>query len=123
MNDIEVRKSPIEGKGVFALRYFQKGERVLEWGIRKELSEVELSQMSEDEKKRYVSFKEGKHLLSGEPMRYVNHSCDPNTNAQDNGDVAIRDIKAGEEVTSDYRDFGPEDIPCNCGASNCKGGM
>lgn len=120
MSDIEVRASPIEGKGVFALRDFKKGERVLEWGVRKELSEEDLAAMSEDEKRRYVSFKDGKHLLSGEPMRYVNHSCDPNTNAKDNGDIAIREIKAGEEITSDYRDFGTENIPCNCGAANCR---
>ena len=120
MTDVEVRESKIEGKGVFALRDFKKGERVLEWGARKELSEEELAALSEEERRRYVSFKDGKYLLSGEPMRYINHSCDPNTLPKDNGDVAIRDIKAGEEITSSYRDEG---VVCNCGAANCKGAL
>lgn len=75
--------------------------------------------MSEDEKRRYVSFVDGKHLLSGEIMRYINHSCDPNTAPQNESDVAIRAIKAGEEITSGYADF--EGEPCNCGAPNCRG--
>ncbi len=118
MQDIEVRESPIEGKGVFALRDFKKGERVVEWGERKVLSDSELAGLSEAERSRYVSFKDGKHLLSNEPARYVNHSCDSNTNPKDNGDVAIRDIKAGEEITSTYRDEG---VSCNCGSLHCKG--
>lgn len=116
--DIEVKESLIEGKGVFALRDFKVGERVVEWGIRKELPEEELAALSEDERNRYVSFKDGKYLLSGEPMRYINHSCDPNTKPKNNADVAIRDIKAGEEITSSYKDEG---VICNCGSANCKG--
>ncbi len=121
MTDIEVRESLIEGKGVFALRDFKKGERVLEWGERKVLTDEEFAAMSEDERRRYTSLVNGKHLLSGEPMRYVNHSCNPNTKAEDDGDVAIRDIAAGEEITSSYSDFGEENIKCNCGAPNCQG--
>jgi uncharacterized protein len=121
MNDIGVRESPIEGKGVFALKDFKSGERVLEWGERKVLSDEEFAALSEDEIRRYVSFVGGKHLLSGGPMKYINHSCDPNTKAQNNADVAIRDIAAGEEITSRYANPGEENIKCNCGASNCIG--
>ena len=38
--------------------------------------------------------------------------------------IALKDIKAGEEVMYDYK-FPIEDdkIPCYCGAPNCKGTM
>lgn len=121
MNDIEVKESPIEGRGAFALRDFKKGERVLEWGERKELSDEEFAALSEDEIRRYVSYVGNKRLLSVEPMKYINHSCDPNTKAQNNADVAIRDIAAGEEITSRYANPGEENIKCNCGAPNCIG--
>ncbi len=115
--DTEVRESPIEGKGVFALRDFKEGERVVKWE-RKELSPEELEALSTHDRDRYVSLKDGKYLLSGEPMRYVNHSCNPNTKPKDNADVAVRDIEAGEEITSTYRDEG---VVCNCGSVDCKG--
>lgn len=112
---IEVRNSEIEGKGIFAIRDFKQGERVVEWD-RKELTEEEYQALSAEDIERYVSLKEGKHLLSMEPMRYVNHSCNPNTQPIDNGDVAIRDIKAGEEITSSYLD---KKTTCNCGEEYC----
>lgn len=121
MHDIEVRESPIEGRGIFALRDFKAGERVVEWGERKVLSEEALAALSSDERERYVSFKNGQHLLSGEPMRYVNHSCDPNTKPESNADVAIRDIRAGEEITSAYLDFESGKQQCQCGVEGCKG--
>ena len=39
------------------------------------------------------------------------------------GYVALRDIKAGEELTADYAQFSTKDweMKCNCGAKNCKG--
>jgi hypothetical protein len=56
--------------------------------------------------------------------RYVNHSCDPNTEAESNrGRLmfrAIRDIAAGEEITLDYGEehmelyFGKAGCQCPC---------
>lgn len=69
--------------------------------------------------------------------RYFNHSCDPNLFCQyvfvDTQDVrfpsvaffAIRDIKAGSELTWSYNydddiDMGIEPVLCRCGADNCR---
>ena len=57
-----------------------------------------------------------------EPERYVNHSCDANTTAKNPCDIAIRDIKKGEDVTGNYSE---ELIPntkmkCNCKSKNCR---
>ncbi|AMV28382.1 SET domain protein [Gemmata sp. SH-PL17] len=57
-------------------------------------------------------------------MMFLNHSCEPNVGVQ--GQivfVAMRDVKAGEELTLDYAtiDHDAEPMPCQCGASTCRG--
>ena len=57
----------------------------------------------------------------------MNHSCSPNCEAQnmDGGIwiIALRDIRAGEEITFNYNydltDY--KEHPCRCGAPNCVG--
>jgi D-alanine-D-alanine ligase len=53
-----------------------------------------------------------------------NHSCNPNTGYVGLNLVALRDIRAGEELTIDYAGFAnPDTSPfvCSCGATNCRG--
>jgi hypothetical protein len=53
-----------------------------------------------------------------------NHSCNPNTAFSGLNLVALRDIRAGEELTIDYAAFSnPDAAPfmCKCGSSNCRG--
>jgi SET domain-containing protein len=57
---------------------------------------------------------------------FINHSCDPNCEIDEiKGRIwifALRDIKAGEELTYDYNLYdGDDDAPCHCGAANCRG--
>ncbi|CAN0033614.1 unnamed protein product [Discosporangium mesarthrocarpum] len=65
--------------------------------------------------------------------RFMNHCCDPNaiakivtvdTHVKKIVIIAKRDIKAGEEITYDYK-FEREDgaLSCHCGATNCQGRM
>jgi hypothetical protein len=60
--------------------------------------------------------------------RLVNHSCDPNTEAQIWDDkeiwfVALRDIQPGEELFYNYGFEVDtwEEHPCRCGAERCVG--
>lgn len=49
---------------------------------------------------------------------FTNHSCNPNTD----GESALRDIPANEEITYDYRTdefYADENFICECGAENC----
>nr|CAB3456770.1 unnamed protein product [Digitaria exilis] len=65
----------------------------------------------------------------GNMSRFINHSCEPNTEMQKwtvdgetrVGIFALRDIKKGEELTYDYKfvQFG-DDQDCHCGSSNCR---
>ncbi|PAA63624.1 hypothetical protein BOX15_Mlig026212g1, partial [Macrostomum lignano] len=67
----------------------------------------------------------------GNLSRFMNHSCSPNLVTQKwsvNGDLriglfALRDIKAGEELTFNYNFecLGAEKLACQCGAENCSG--
>ncbi|XP_044960365.1 histone-lysine N-methyltransferase ASHH3-like isoform X7 [Hordeum vulgare subsp. vulgare] len=65
----------------------------------------------------------------GNKSRFINHSCEPNTEMQKwtvdgetrVGIFALRDIERGEELTYDYKfvQFGA-DQDCHCGSSNCR---
>src|SRR3989344_5022216 len=99
-NDLIVKKSKIEGKGVFANRNFQKGEIVLKCDVSHKLTEQQAKALSAD-KKKYVSCMKGKYVLMQPPERFVNHSCEANTYAKDFSDVAKRAIIKGEEITGD----------------------
>jgi SET domain-containing protein len=62
------------------------------------------------------------YVILQPPERFVNHSCDNNTVANDFADVAIKDILIGEEITSDYSlDGAAQRFSCSCGADNCRG--
>ncbi len=117
-----VKKSKIHGKGVFANRNFKKGSIVIKYNL-KPLTKKEFENLSESEK-HFTSFENNKYWLFPSPERFVNHSCNPNTNPDlvNKYDIAIRDIKKGEEITTDYRkDNVPGlDMKCNCRSKNCK---
>ena len=121
--DIIVKESKIHGKGVFANRNFKKGEVVIKYNL-KSLTEQEFRNLPESEK-HFTSFEDGKYWLFSSPERYVNHSCEPNTNPnlKEKYDFATKDIRKGDEITSDYtKDNVPGlNMKCNCGSKNCKG--
>jgi hypothetical protein len=68
---------------------------------------------------------------TGNPSRFINHSCDPNCETQKwhtrgapvMGLFAKRDIAPGTELTFDYRweSIGDTQLPCRCGAKKCRG--
>jgi len=57
-------------------------------------------------------------------MIYFNHSCEPNSGMAGNiFVVAMRDIKAGEELTLDYAMFATSiahEFDCKCTAASCR---
>lgn len=135
----EVRSSPIQGSGAFALRPIPKGTRIIEYTGQRITHEEADARYNDLEMERHHTF-----LFSvdeqtvidatheGSDARYINHSCDPNCESViEDGRVfidAIRDIAAGEELFFDYayeRD-GEEDAEdekryaCRCGAPTCR---
>jgi uncharacterized protein len=116
-----VKKSAINGNGVFAIRDFKKGEVILHWDISHVLTKEAVDKMSNDEKK-YISLLNNTYVIMQEPEKFVNHSCEANTTAKDFCDVAVRDIREGEEITADYTEELPANtsMECHCGSSKCK---
>jgi len=122
MPDIIVKSSPKGGKGIFAGRDFTIGELVVPW---KEdyLTKDQVDALPESEKHFVDPLEDGRYILHGEPERYINHSCDPNTAVGEGGDRAIRAIVEGEEITTDYAAGGTEQLvhfKCDCGSDNCR---
>lgn len=121
-NDVIVKKSGIDKKGSFAARNFKKEEVVIKWKSPKKLTQAEVDHLPDSEKYYVSSYRPGEYILQQIPDRYVNHSCDPNTKVQGYSDVAIKDIKKDQEITSDY---GTDNIQlhhfeCHCGSKNCR---
>ncbi len=133
--DIEIKDSPIEGKGLFAKApikkgvavWISKGEEPAEEKIYTDAEFKAFQKWCIDNGKEWdaVANGDGTHSVAifdreNHPGDYGNHSCDPNT---DRGLVALRDIEAGEELTNDYAQFSTKDweMECNCGSKNCKG--
>jgi hypothetical protein len=119
--DVFVGKSRIHGMGVFSLRDFKKGEVVLKWDTSHKLSKDDIEKITNDEKP-YVVYVEDKYFLLQPPERFINHSCDANTEVIDFSDVCKRDIKKGEEITGDYSEDGVPGMrmKCCCGSKNCR---
>lgn len=120
-DNVKIKKSDIEGLGIFASRDFKRGEVILRWDTTQTLPKKIVEAMSDSEKK-YISCLGGKYIIMQKPERCVNHSCEPNTAVKDFCDVALRDIKKDEEITSDYAAVLPANtyMECNCGSKNCK---
>ena len=139
--NIEVRKSKIHHKGVFAKRDISKGTEVMEYkgrkiskkrGDKKSQKTIKKSQKKQDKGAVYVFELNEKYDIDGNvswnPAKYINHSCNPNCESviEDEKRVvinAIRDIKKGEEITYNYGysldNF--REHPCKCGSKNCVG--
>ena len=121
-DDVVIRKSSIHSLGLFAVRDFRAGEIVLRWNLSLLIPKDELILFPEDERKYTHPFDADRILIVQPPERYVNHSCDNNTEVRDFCDVAIKNIAAGEEITSDYSaDESGSKFNCTCGAENCRG--
>jgi hypothetical protein len=64
----------------------------------------------------------GDSILCWDLARYVNHACDPSCrSAGYDFELAVRDIRSGEELTDDYGSLNLEDdFVCCCGSPFCR---
>jgi uncharacterized protein len=122
----EDREHSEGGRGVFAKADIVKDELVSLWGGRI-IGAKDLDPTMPRFTQRILQLDEGLYLLTAEepePNDCFNHSCEPNLGFFGQiGLVAMRDIKAGEELTFDYAmsDGGPYDeFECFCGSRDCR---
>lgn len=120
--------SPVIGNGVFATAQIKRGTIVVvrdKFDIilsMTEFSALPVLMQQEMEKYMYCD-KHGNFVLSWDHARYMNHSCASNTMMTDYGfEIAVRDISAGEEITSEYGLLNVlEPYGLDCGCTNCRG--
>lgn len=119
---IVVKPSKIDRKGLFAVRDFKKGEVVTHWDTSHVVAKDQYNQLPPDIKEHTSNAGEDMYIIVQEPECFMNHSCEPNTYVDFARDIALRDIKKGEEITSDYSSdsVGELSFTCNCASKNCK---
>lgn len=138
----ELRRSPIQGTGAFAIQPIPRGTRLIEY-LGERISQKEADSRYDDDEEEHphvllFSVDRGVAIdaaVGGNDARFFNHSCDPNCDAViEKRRVfleTMRDVEPGEELTYDYsltRD-GLDDeeserrYACHCGARHCRGTM
>jgi len=140
-SSIAVRRSSIQGRGVFAIRDIAKEELIVEY-LGKRMTHEAASTLYDDESVRRhhtFLFSVDDELCvdggrNGNEARLINHSCTPNAYAEiEDRRIfirALRLIPAGEEIGYDYwystdSSYTLEDLrriyPCRCGTAKCRG--
>tara|TARA_Y100000034_G_scaffold133891_1_gene200805 strand:+ start:260 stop:658 length:399 start_codon:yes stop_codon:yes gene_type:complete len=125
-----LKKSKIEGKGVFAKEDISKKEEIIEY-TGELISKEEGTKRADSQLEKghvYIFELNDKYDIDGSKnkiAKYINHSCEPNCESVIYNDkeiwiVAIKDIKKGEELTFDYELTGDKVIRCNCGSKKCR---
>jgi SET domain-containing protein len=139
---IQVRRSGVHGKGLFALQPISAGQRILEYkgelitwaqALRRHPHDPE------DPNHTFYFHVDDKHVIDGKvggnATRWINHSCDPNCEAEVSGQRvfihALRDLEPGDELFFDYRlvldgrhtPKVKQEYACHCGSPRCRGTM
>ena len=139
---IEVRNSPIHGKGVFAAKRIPKGTRVIEYlgdRISHKAADERYKDHDENDNHTFLFIVDKRTVIDagvdGNDARFINHSCDGNCESvieQRRVFIdATREIAKGEELGYDYEIGREKDDPdnvdeifaCRCGTAKCRGTM
>jgi uncharacterized protein len=142
MRRITVRTSPVHGRGVFALADLPIGAFLLEYKSTriswKEAQRIHARSGSEDGHTFLFGLDDGSVIdgaRGGNSARWLNHSCAPNCEAEQDGERvfirAIQPIEKGDELFIDYcltvdgrRTAAVKRLyACRCRAADCRGTM
>ena len=128
---VSVAPSAIDGQGAFAdeaipprLKIGEiRGESITVQQARIRATRTERIMIVELSDKKAIDFSR-----SADPMRYTNHSCQPNARlCIRQGRVefyALRALAPGEEITVDYGETHHEGkLRCRCGVAGCRGAL
>ena len=139
---IEVRRSKIHGRGVYATRRIRKGTRIIEYlgeRISHDDADRRYEDRGDDDGHTFLFVVDDDTVIDagvgGNEARFINHSCDGNCETEIEGGrvfiEAIRTIQPGEELGYDYSltwvtTDDPDELAlyaCRCGAADCRGSM
>jgi len=105
-----IDKSAIHGLGVFAGEFIRKGARVWRFveGFDQVYSPKQFASLPKPAREyiwNYGYRVDGEILLTTDHDHHMNHSEHANTHWRNGYIVARRNIRKGEEITNDYRQF------------------
>lgn len=139
---VEVRKSGVHGKGVYARASIRKDERIIEYTGEHLPWKEAMDLPAHDPKNPYHTFffslDNGDVIdagRGGNDSRWINHSCNPNCETTEEEErifvYAKRSIRRGDELFYDYKIVPAErrtkklekEFACLCGSTNCRGTM
>jgi SET domain-containing protein len=129
--DVFVRKSAIDGHGVFAAEMIParlkigeiRGEAITCAEGRRRAASLQRIMIVEISARTAIDASK-----STDPMRFTNHSCQANARLQITGGriefYSLRAIEPGEEITVNYgQTHHKGSVRCRCGAPNCIGAL
>jgi SET domain-containing protein len=124
---IEIRGSPVEGRGMFATAPIKAGEKAVVFGG--VYTEAVGAAQARKENKLVMQWDDDLYSVEehgDDDSYFINHSCDPNIWMQDAYTlVARRDIQKGEEITADYALWEADanyvsKWECRCNSPRCR---
>ncbi len=136
----EIRKSTIQGRGVFARRRLRPGQKIIEYTGDLIPNDEADRRYDEEKMKRHHTFLftlDDDRCIDGNvrtnDARLINHSCDPNCEAIIEDEriwiYALRNIQPGVELGYDYKyeRTGGKEMEkfyvCHCGSPKCRGSI
>jgi len=139
---IEVRNSPVHGRGVFAVAPISKGTRIIEYlgdRVSHDAADARYDDHDENDNHTFLFIVDTRTVIDagvgGNDARFINHQCSGNCESViENRRVfidATRDIAPGDELGYDYEIGREKDDPpnvdeiyaCRCGSPQCRGTM
>jgi uncharacterized protein len=126
---IKVAPSKIDGKGAFSIQKIPARKKIGDLGG-VVISIAEANRLVKKSKRVAMVELSGTLALNASvnsnELRYINHSCRPNAYIRVIGRrvefYALKNIKPGEEITSDYGETHHEGkLKCRCGKPGCIG--
>jgi SET domain-containing protein len=119
---VTVHRTSSKGLGIFAIRDIKKDEIITEF-TGPVVTIPEFDGIPDEVVDHLFNIGVDKYIIAREPGVRTNHSCEPNAGiVGDVSLVAMRDIKAGEEVTFDYSTIIADawELECQCGSDLCR---
>jgi len=141
---IQVRRSGVHGRGVYAIRKIKKGEIIIEYKgqmVTWKEAEGRHPHNPKDPDHTFFFHIDDKHVIDaaygGNAARWINHACKPNCESDVDEQQyrvfikALHRIEPGEELFYDYGLVIDErytkklkkQFACHCGAKRCRGTM
>jgi SET domain len=118
-HNVYTRQSAIAGLGIFATRKFGTGSTIAYL-----TGELKLGDYQSSFGPNWVGIGNKAWIDPDYPFSHTNHSCEPNTAFGPNfALVALKDIKADEEITFDYSTTEADlnwSMECSCATPSCR---